>query len=134
MTTVTDPIADMFTRIRNACMVKHEYVYMPFSTFKLDILKILKQEGFIDNYEIKKEDIKKRLIKVNLKYSKRNESIIKVIQRVSRPGARIYLKKKEIGRTRNGYGMAIVSTSKGMMTDRNARMQNTGGEIIGRVY
>ncbi|MBT3261906.1 30S ribosomal protein S8 [bacterium] len=131
---VTDPIADMFTRIRNAKIVKHDYVYIPFSKFKLAILKLLKEEGFIGQYEVKKTSLDKQVLKVGLKYTSDHNSVIKDIKKVSKPGNRVYFRKRNIGRTKNGFGLSIISTSKGVMTDRNARLQNVGGEVIGEVY
>lgn len=127
--TVSDPIADMLTRIRNAIMARHDYVLMPSSRPKLAIAKILKTEGFISDYEVLKEK-SYRVIKVHIKYIERNEPAISGLERVSKPGLRVYVQRNEISRVHGGAGIAIVSTSKGVMTGYQAWRQGTGGELL----
>ena len=125
---MTDPIADMLTRIRNANQAKHEVVEMPASRLKLEILEVLKNEGYIAEYE-KIEDGKQGVIKVTLKYVNK-ERVIKGIKRISKPGLRVYAKSTELPQVLNGLGVAIISTSNGVMTDREARKNKLGGEVI----
>ncbi|NQY74177.1 MAG: 30S ribosomal protein S8 [Candidatus Margulisbacteria bacterium] len=131
---ITDPISDMFTRIRNALSVQHEEVSVPFSRTKLSIAKILLTEGFISAYKLLDEDLKKKFIKIKLKYRKNNDPLISVIRSVSRPGRRYYVKKKEIPKVLNGFGINIISTSKGVMTGKDARKNLLGGELLGEVH
>jgi small subunit ribosomal protein S8 len=131
--TIADPIGDMITRIRNAQMRQLNNVTVPNSKFRARILDILKQEGFISNYKSLTDPDKKFNISVELKYSN-GLPVIKEIKRVSKPGRRIYAKASSIPKIQNGLGLAIVSTSKGIMTDNEARSQNIGGEIICRVF
>lgn len=130
---MTDPIGDMLTRIRNANMVKHESVEMPSSKMKIEIAKILKKEGYIRDFRYYKFQNKFNL-KVFLKYGEKNANTIMGIQRVSKPGRRIYSGKAEIPKVLGGLGVAILSTSKGVMTDKEARSAGVGGEIICRVW
>jgi small subunit ribosomal protein S8 len=130
--TITDPIADMFTRVRNALGAKHDVVIVPFSKEKLGIVKILKEEGFIKYYEVSNEEIKN--IKIGLKYNLSGNPVITKIQRVSKPGKRVYLPKSEIPKVLNGFGVAIISTSKGILSGRTARLSNVGGELLGVMY
>ncbi len=130
---MTDPIGDMLTRIRNANMVKHESVEMPSSKMKIEIAKILKKEGYIRDFRYYKFQNKFNL-KVFLKYGEKQSIIIKGIQRVSKPGRRIYSGKTEIPKVLGGLGIAILSTSKGIMTDKEAREAGVGGEIICQVW
>ena len=125
---MTDPIADMLTRIRNANQMKHESVSMPASRLKLEILEVLKNEGYIAEYE-KVEDGKQGVIKVTLKYVEK-ERVIKGLKKISKPGLRVYAKANELPKVLNGLGIAIISTSNGIMTDREARKQKLGGEVI----
>lgn len=127
--TVSDPIADMLTRIRNAIMAKHEQVLMPSSRLKLSIARILKEEGFITDYEVIREK-PQRVIKVQLKYHDRNKPAINGMKRVSKPGLRVYVGGKEIPRVFSGLGIAIVSTSKGVRTGQQAWRQGIGGELL----
>jgi len=127
--TVSDPIADMLTRIRNAIMAKHEKVLMPSSRLKLSIARILKEEGFITDYEVIREK-PQRVIKVLLKYYDRNKPAINGMKRVSKPGLRVYVGGKEIPRVFGGLGIAIVSTSKGVRTGQQAWRQGIGGELL----
>ncbi len=129
---MTDPIADMLTRIRNANQAKHEEVSMPASRMKLEILNVLKNEGYISEYE-KVEDGKQGVIKVTLKYVNK-ERVIKGIKRISKPGLRVYAKSTELPQVLNGLGIAIISTSNGVMTDREARKNKLGGEVIAFVW
>ncbi|MBI3395913.1 MAG: 30S ribosomal protein S8 [Spirochaetia bacterium] len=127
-----DPIADMLTRIRNASNAKKSHVSFPGSKLKLSILDILKKEGFIENYTVKKESRKSDL-EVKLKYFEK-EPVIQQMERVSRPGRRYYVQAKDLRPVRNNLGISIVSTSQGVMTGRRARSLNVGGEIICRVW
>ena len=130
---MTDPIADMLTRIRNANQMKHATVSMPASRLKLEILNVLKNEGYISEYE-KIEDGKQGAIKVTLKYTDKKERVIKGLKRISKPGLRVYAKSSELPKVLNGLGVAIISTSNGIMTDREARQQKLGGEVIAFVW
>jgi small subunit ribosomal protein S8 len=132
--TVVDPISDMFTRIRNAINVNFESVSFQYSNIKCEIAKVLTNEGFINGYEIINEDIKKKKIKIALKYDADGEALIQSIKRVSKPSKRIYKSKKEIYKVLNGIGILILSTSKGILTGKNARIKNVGGEVIAEVY
>ena len=130
--TVTDPIADLLTRIRNANMVNHAQVEIPSSKLKVELVKILKEEGYIQDYEIKEKDGFKVIV-VELKYIS-NKPVIRGLQRVSTPGLRTYSKAKNLPRVFGGMGVAIVSTSKGLMTDKLARKENIGGEVLSYVW
>ena len=127
--TVSDPIADMLTRIRNAVMVRHDSVLVPASKMKLPIARILREEGFISNYEVLKGK-PHRIIKIYLKYSDENQPILSGLERVSKPGLRVYVERKEIPRVRGGLGIAIVSTSKGVMTGQQAWRRGLGGGLV----
>ena len=130
---MSDPLADMLTRIRNAVMVKFESVEMPSSTIKVDIAKVLKEEGYIRDYRVTDDSVQ-GVLKVDLKYGSDSESAITGIKRVSKPGLRKYAKANAIPKVLNGLGIAIVSTSKGVVTDKTARTLNSGGEIICEVW
>ncbi|MBI4304035.1 MAG: 30S ribosomal protein S8 [Chloroflexi bacterium] len=130
--TVTDPIADMLTRIRNAAMVRHDSVLIPASRMKLAIAKILKEEGFISDYEVVKGK-PQRFIKLHLRYSDR-KPIVTGLERISKPGLRVYVGREEIPRVAGGLGIAILSTSRGVMTGQQAWRQKTGGEILCYVF
>ncbi|MDO8427163.1 MAG: 30S ribosomal protein S8 [Deltaproteobacteria bacterium] len=130
---MTDPIADLLTRIRNAIRARQADLTLPASGLKAEIAKILKQEGYIKDFSHFKEDNKGRL-KIQLKYTPAKKSSITNIRRVSKPGLRIYVGKDEIPRVLNGLGVAIVSTSKGVMTDRKARELGIGGELLCTIY
>jgi len=130
---MSDPIADMLTRIRNANTVRHETVEMPASKIKRQIAEILKSEGFIRDCEYI-EDNKQGIIRIFLKYGPNNERVITGLKRISKPGLRVYTKASEIPRVLGGLGIAILSTSKGIMTDKQARQLNTGGEVICYVW
>ena len=131
--TVTDPIADMLTRIRNAIMVRHDSVLIPSSKLKLAISKILKEEGFINDYEVVKGK-PHRTIKIHLKYRERNQPVVSGLERVSKPGLRIYVQKGEIPRVYGGLGIAVLSTAKGVMTGQQAWRQGIGGELLCYVW
>ncbi len=130
---MSDPLADMLTRIRNAVMVKFDSVEMPSSTVKVDVAKVLKEEGFINDYSVTDDTIQGTL-KIDLKYGPNSEPVITGIKRVSKPGLRKYAKAGAIPQILNGLGIAIVSTSKGVVTDKTARALNSGGEIICEVW
>ncbi len=127
--TVTDPIADMLTRIRNAIMVRHDNVLVPASKMKLSIARILKEEGFIIDYEVVKGK-PHRVIKIILRYLGDNKPAISGLKRVSKPGLRVYVQKKEIPRVYGGLGIAIISTSEGVKTGQQAWRQGSGGELL----
>jgi len=131
---VTDPIADFLTRIRNAQMARHRIVEIPASNVKKRITEILYEKGYILKYKFE-DDSKQGIIKIALKYDPQTkEPAIKSLERVSRPGLRQYAKPSEIRRVQSGLGIAIVSTSKGVMTDKEARTQNVGGEVMCNIY
>ena len=130
---MTDPIADMLTRIRNANQKKHESVLIPASKIKLEILNVIAKEGYIGAIEFV-EDGKQGAIKVALKYTDKKERVIKGITRISKPGLRVYAKASEMPKVLNGLGIAVVSTSAGVMTDREARQQHLGGEVIAYIW
>ena len=131
--TIMDPIGDMFTRIRNGQLRSLSKVEIPSSTFRLKILEVLKNEGFITNFYIEKKDNNKANLIVDLKYYE-GMPVIKEIKRVSKPGRRVYSRATSIPRIQNGLGLAIISTNKGVMSDIEARKNNIGGEIICRVF
>ena len=130
---ITDPIADMLTRIRNANSAKHETVDVPVSNMKKAIADILLEEGYIKSYEII-DDGKQGMIHITLKYGANKEKVISGLQRVSKPGLRVYAGRDELPRVLKGLGIAIVSTSKGVMTDKKARAANMGGEVLAFVW
>ena len=127
--TVSDPIADMLTRIRNAVMVRHDNVIMPASRMKLAIAKILKEEGFITDYEVVKGK-PHRSLKIQLRYMEENQPVITGLKRISKPGLRVYVQKREIPRVYGGMGVAIISTSTGLRTGQQAWRQSSGGELL----
>ncbi|ANU15840.1 30S ribosomal protein S8 [Planococcus sp. CP5-4] len=131
--TMTDPIADMLTRIRNANMVRHEKLELPASNVKKDIAEILKREGFVRDVEYVEDD-KQGMIRIFLKYGANNERVITGLKRISKPGLRVYAKTDEVPRVLNGLGIALVSTSQGLVTDKEARAKKIGGEIIAYVW
>ena len=130
---ITDPIADMLTRIRNGLVAKHESVEMPSSKMKKAIAEILTEEGFINGYEIVEGGVQS-VMKVNLKYGPNNEKVISGIKRISKPGLRVYANSENLPVVLNGLGIAIVSTSKGVMTDKKARAAHIGGEVRAYVW
>ncbi len=126
---VTDPIADMLTRIRNANTVYHEKIELPGSKMKLALARILKEEGFIRDYEWI-EDGKQGILRIYLKYGPNRQKVITGLKRISRPGLRVYARKDAVPKVLGGLGIAVLSTSKGVMTDRRARKEGVGGEVI----
>ena len=132
MAVVTDTIAYMLTRIRNANQMRYEEVSVPDSTIKKEIAKILKEEGFIKDYKIVKDDAQGTIV-LTLKYNKK-ERVITGLKRISKPGLRVYVKNDEVPKVLNGLGIAIISTSKGIMTDKQARKENIGGEVLAYIW
>ena len=130
---MTDPIADMLTRIRNASNAKHDSVDIPASNIKKELAKILLNEGFVKGFDVI-DDAKQGIIRVDLKYGKQKEKVISGIKRISKPGLRVYVKSDEIPRVLGGLGIVILSTSKGIMTDKEARTANIGGEVLCYVW
>ncbi len=130
---LTDPVADFLTRIRNAMRSRHQKLDVPASKLKAEIARILKEEGYISNFKPTEENGMK-VLRVYLKYGVNNESVIRDLQRVSRPGCRVYLGKDEIRRVQNGLGISIMTTPKGVMTGRQARREGVGGEILCEVW
>lgn len=130
---MSDPIADMLTRIRNATMRRHHYVAMPASKVKREIARILEEEGYIDGFEEVQDDFRKS-IRLKLRYTPQRESVITHLERVSRPGRRVYTKRNDIPWVLQGMGVTILTTPKGVMTGRQARRENTGGEVICHVW
>ena len=130
---VTDPIADMLTRIRNALVVKHDTVEVPSSVMKRAIADILLSEGYIKGYTINEEGVEP-MMTITLKYGPNRQRVITGLKRISKPGLRVYTRKDNIPKVLNGLGIAIISTSKGIMTDREARKQGVGGEVLAYVW
>jgi len=132
---VNAPMSDLFTRIRNAILSDKDNLQIPYSNLKASVIKILQEEGFINSYEIESESLKKKFIKIKLKYfGKRRKSVISEIRDVSKISNRVYVSKGEVPKVKNGYGVSIISTSKGVLSGRAARKNNVGGEYIGFVY
>ena len=137
MAVVSDTIADMLTRIRNANQMRYEEVRIPSSKMKSEIARILKEEGFIKDYKIENSEENSTVqdtIVVTLKYTDKKERVITGLKRISKPGLRVYVKNDEIPRVLNGLGIAIISTSKGIMTDKEARKENIGGEVLAYIW
>lgn len=130
---VTDPIADLLTRVRNALVEQHDVVEIPASKEKVAIVKILKEEGFIRDYLVNGEGVK-RSITVVLKYGPNNEKVINGLKRISKPGLRVYSRVDDIPRVLNGLGIAVISTSEGILTDKQARQQHVGGEVLAYIW
>lgn len=130
---MTDPIADMLTRVRNANMVKHETVDVPASNMKKEIARILLEEGFIRGYDVI-EDGKQGIIRIQLKYGQEGERVIQGLKKISKPGMRVYAAHDEIPKVLNGLGISVISTSKGILTDKQARNENVGGEVVCYVW
>lgn len=130
---LTDPIADMLTRIRNAILIKSEKVDMPASKMKVEIAKILKEEGFIKSYKIIK-DKRQGLLRVNLKYTMENETVILGLKRISKPGRRVYVGKTEIPKVMGGVGISIITTPMGILSDKECRREGIGGEVLCYVW
>ena len=130
---VTDAIADMLTRIRNANEMHYHEVLVPSSKMKIGIAEILKKEGFIEDYKVLKEDVQGEIV-LTLKYGPNKERVITGLKRISKPGLRVYAKSEDIPKVLNGLGIAIISTSKGLMTDKEARKNNLGGEVLAYIW
>jgi small subunit ribosomal protein S8 len=130
---MTDPIADMLTRIRNAIKARFDKVQIPSSSVKVNIAKILKEEGYIKSYHII-EDSKQGMLEVSLKYAEKGEPVITELIRLSKPSRRVYVNKGSVPKIRNGLGVAVISTSKGIVTDAVARQQGVGGELLCSVW
>ena len=130
----TDPISDMLTRIRNAVNATHEALEIPASKLKIKVAEILKKEGYINSYEVTEVNKFKKLLKIFLKYGERGEKVITGIKKISTPGLRVYTKAKEAPRVFQGLGISILTTNKGLMSDRQARKEKVGGEIICQVW
>lgn len=130
---MTDPIADMLTRIRNGSNAKHKTVEVPASKMKVDIAEILLQEGFIKGYNVEEDDVQ-GTIKIDLKYGENEERIISGLRRISKPGLRVYAKSNDLPQVLGGLGVAIISTSKGVLTDKDARANQVGGEVVCYVW
>jgi small subunit ribosomal protein S8 len=131
--TMSDPVADMLTRIRNANMVRHEKLEVPASNMKREIAEILKREGFVRDVEFVKDD-KQGIIRIFLKYGQNDERVITGLKRISKPGLRVYAKTNEVPKVLNGLGIALVSTSHGILTDKEARAKQVGGEVVAYVW
>ena len=129
---LTDPISDMLTRLRNASLARHERTEMPSSKLRLSIAKLLKEEGFID--DVRESDGPKKMLTVVMRYGRDRASAIDGLRRISRPGRRVYVRHDQIPRVRNGYGIAVLSTSSGVMSDRQARKASVGGELLCEVW
>ena len=130
---VRDPIADMLTRIRNANAMRYKEVEVPASNLKQEIARILKEEGYISDVKIKKDKVQDVMV-LNLKYGEKKERVITGLKRISKPGLRVYAKVEELPRVLNGLGIAIISTSKGIMTDKEARKESLGGEVLAYIW
>ena len=133
MAVVTDTIADMLTRIRNANQMRYETVEVPSSNIKKEVAKILKEEGYIKDYKVKDENVQGTIV-LTLKYTDKKERVITGLKRISKPGLRVYAKAEEVPKVLNGLGIAIISTSKGIMTDKEARKENIGGEVLAYIW
>lgn len=130
---MSDPFADMLTRVRNACMVKFDSVDIPLSTLKIDVARILKDEGYISDFQVHKDDTQ-GVLRIDLKYDQNHQKVINGLRRVSKPGCRVYVKSDNIPKVMSGLGIAIISTSQGVMTDHQARMKRVGGEFLCEVW
>ena len=133
MAVVTDTIADMLTRIRNANAMRYTDVSVPASNLKIELARILKEEGYIEDYKVVKDTVQ-GTIELTLKYGEKKERVITGLKRISKPGLRVYAKSNEIPKVLNGLGIAIISTSKGIMTDKEARKQKLGGEVLAYIW
>ena len=134
MAVVTDTIADMLTRIRNANQMRYEEVSVPASNIKKEIARILKEEGYIKDFKVNSEENTQGSITLYLKYTDKKERVITGLKRISKPGLRVYAKNDEVPKVLNGLGIAIISTSKGIMTDKEARKENIGGEVLAYIW
>ncbi|HHU54437.1 MAG TPA: 30S ribosomal protein S8 [Mollicutes bacterium] len=130
---VNDPIADMLTRIRNANQMRYKEVEVPASKIKIEIARILKEEGFVSDYQIKENNVQD-IIVLNLKYGQNKERVITGLKRISKPGLRVYAKATDVPKVLNGLGIAIISTSSGVVTDKQAREKSLGGEVLAYVW
>ncbi len=130
---LTDPVADFLTRVRNAIRARHQKMDVPASNLKIEIARILKEEGYISNYKASEEE-GKRVLRVYLKYGPEGESVILDLKRISKPGSRVYIGRDEIRRVQGGLGISILTTPKGVMTGRTARRENVGGEVLAHVW
>ncbi len=130
----TDPISDMLTRIRNAIMVRHESTDMPYSALKFSIAKLLKEEGYVRNYKVFVDEGRKKFIKVYIGYDERSKSVITGLRRISKPGRRVYVGADDMSRGKGKLGTAVVSTSRGLMTDKQAVGNQVGGELLFRIW
>ena len=133
MSVISDPIADMLTRIRNANTMRYKEVKIPSSKMKLEIARVLKEEGFIADFKTVKQGVEDMIL-VSLKYGDKKERVITGLKRISKPGLRVYAKSDDIPKVLNGLGIAIISTSKGVMTDKNARKEVAGGEVLAYIW
>ncbi len=133
MAVVTDTIADMLTRIRNANAMRYTEVVVPASKLKIELARILKEEGFIKDYKVVKDDAQGSIV-LTLKYGENKERVITGLKRISKPGLRVYAKKDEVPKVLNGLGIAVISTSNGVMTDKEARKQGLGGEVLAYIW
>ena len=133
MSVVSDPIADMLTRIRNANVMRYTEVEVPASNIKKEIANILKEEGYIVDYKILEDSVQDKMM-LTLKYGENKERVITGLKRISKPGLRVYAKSNEVPKVLNGLGIAIISTSRGIMTDRTARKENLGGEVLAYIW
>ena len=133
MAVVTDTIADMLTRIRNANAMRYTEVTVPASKLKLELARILKEEGYIKDYKVVKDNVQGSIV-LTLKYGENKERVITGLKRISKPGLRVYAQKNEVPKVLNGLGTAVISTSKGVMTDKEARKQNLGGEVLAYIW
>lgn len=130
---MSDPFADMLTRVRNACLVKFDSVDIPLSSLKVDVARILKDEGYINDYHVEKSDTQ-GILRIDLKYDQNNHKVINGLRRISKPGRRVYVKSDNIPKVMSGLGIAIISTSRGVMTDHQARKMRVGGEFLCEVW
>lgn len=130
---LTDPVGDFLTRIRNSMRARHQKMDVPASNLKIEIARILKEEGYITNYKATEEE-GRRILRVYLKYGAENEAAIRDLKRISKPGSRVYIGKDEIRRVQGGLGISILTTPKGVMTGRQARRENVGGEVLAHVW
>lgn len=130
---MTDPVADLLARVRNALLAKYNRVDIPASSLKIDLAKVLKAEGYIKNYKVLKDN-RQGILRIYLRYDEKAEPIIQGLKRVSKPGRRVYSPSKEMPKVLNGLGVNIISTSRGLMTDRQARTENVGGEVLCSVW
>lgn len=131
--TVTDPIADMLTRVRNAIALRRRYVVIPASKLKVEIARVLKAEGYIDQYDLTK-DRPQPMLRIQLKYTKDNEPVLTALKRVSKPGGRVYTKRQDIPLVLSGMGIAVLSTPKGVMTGHKAHRMGVGGEVLCHIW